>query len=249
MAYILYVRHFVSRSEIQDGRLVEILFLKCVPNHFSDVHTMVREMVTPRAGANKLKGSATAVRPAVEAGVEKLIRETWRTRLVRVTVTQREKVNGVTETCTARHVETTETTETREIEGEVKETKHEHTHMVVVEDNGGELTERVGTQCRQLDGLLQERGEGVCPLEATHDQVSSVVPSGVEGPSAVDGCTESLGGMEAPGALEVTRIPSVIVPVCVVKGVSTPPCVSGVVTSVPECVLPSAPCVKEAVCV
>ena len=71
--------------------------------------------------------------------------------------------------------------------------------------------------------------------------------------------------MEAPGALEVTRFPSVIVPVCVVKGVSatpcmdetpgmsetlrvteTPcvevtPCVSGVVTSVPECVLPSMP--------
>ena len=56
--------------------------------------------------------------------------------------------------------------------------------------------------------------------------------------------------MEALGALEVARIPSVvtsvIVPVCVVKGVSeTPvckrnpcveatPCVSGVVTSVPE---------------
>ena len=52
--------------------------------------------------------------------------------------------------------------------------------------------------------------------------------------------------MEAPGALEVMRIPSVIVPVCVVKGVSAPPCVSGVVTSVPECMLPSTPCVKGA---
>ena len=31
-----------------------------------------------------------------------------------------------------------------------------------------------------------------------------------------NGCTESLGGMEAPGALEVMRIPSVVVPVCVV---------------------------------
>ena len=53
----------------------------------------------------------------------------------------------------------------------------------------------------------------------------------------------------------MTRFPSVIVLVCVVKGVSEtpcmeePPCVSGVVASVPECVLPSAPCVKEAVCV
>ena len=67
--------------------------------------------------------------------------------------------------------------------------------------------------------------------------------------------------MEAPGALEVARIPSVSVvpvcvvtsvPVCVVKGVSaTPcasetPCASGVVASVPECVLPSTLCVKGA---
>jgi len=123
------------------------------------------------------------------------------------------------------------------------------------------------------------------PLEATHDQVSSVVPSGVEGASAANGCTRSLGGMEAPGDLEVTRIPSVIVPVCVVSrcvytsvlkcvlrrthsvgagacvratpcvdetpGIEeTPsmeetPCVSGVVASVPKCVLPSTPCVSE----
>ena len=61
--------------------------------------------------------------------------------------------------------------------------------------------------------------------------------------------------MEAPGALEVTRFPGVIVPVCVVKGVSaTPcveatPCVSGVVASVPGRVLPSTPCVSEGVCV
>ena len=66
--------------------------------------------------------------------------------------------------------------------------------------------------------------------------------------------------METPGAL-VARIPGVsvpvcvvtgVVPVCVVKGMSeTPcveetPCVSGVVASVPECVLPSMPCVKGA---
>ena len=55
--------------------------------------------------------------------------------------------------------------------------------------------------------------------------------------------------MEAPGALEETRFPSVIVPVCVVKGVSAPPCVSGVMASVPGCVLPSTPCVSEGVCV
>ena len=57
--------------------------------------------------------------------------------------------------------------------------------------------------------------------------------------------------MEAPGALVERRIPgvivpSVIVPVCAVKGVSATPCVSGVVASVPECVLPSTPCVKGA---
>ena len=43
-----------------------------------------------------------------------------------------------------------------------------------------------------------------------------------------------------------TRIPGVIVPVCAVKGVSAPPCVSGVVASVSECVLPSTLCVKGA---
>ena len=71
------------------------------------------------------------------------------------------------------------------------------------------------------------------------------MPCEVEGASAVDGCIESLGGIEAPGALEVARIPSVNVPVCAVKGVSAPPCLSGVVTSVPGCLLPSTPCVNE----
>ena len=40
--------------------------------------------------------------------------------------------------------------------------------------------------------------------------------------------------MEAPGTLVVARFPSVIGPVCVVKGVSA------------KCVLPSTPCVNEA---
>ena len=65
-----------------------------------------------------------------------------------------------------------------------------------------------------------------------------------------------MGGMETPGALEVARIPSVSVPVCVVTSAtpcvdetlsaSETPCVSGVVASVPECVLPSTPCMKGA---
>ena len=55
-----------------------------------------------------------------------------------------------------------------------------HTHTEVVEDHGGELTERVETRCGQLVGLLRERGEVVCPLEADRDQVSSVVLSEFE---------------------------------------------------------------------
>ena len=49
----------------------------------------------------------------------------------------------------------------------------------------------------------------MCSLEADHDQVSSVVPHGVEGASAANGCTRSLGGMEAPGALEVLPLMTV----------------------------------------
>ena len=81
------------------------------------------------------------------------------------------------------------------------------------------MAERVVTRCEQLDGLLQERGEGVCPLEAVYDQVGPVVLRGVEGASAVDGCTPSLGGMEAPEPIEVARIPGVDVPVCVYTSV------------------------------
>ena len=78
--------------------------------------------------------------------------------------------------------------------------------------------------------------------------------------------------MEALGTLVVTRVPSVIVPVCVFTSVTkcvlqrahsmgaracvrATPCVSGVVASVPGCLLPSTPCmneaprVREAVCV
>ena len=61
------------------------------------------------------------------------------------------------------------------------------------------------------------------------------------------------GGMETPGTLEVARIAGVIVPgvsetPCVeaTPCVDETPCVSGVFASVPECVLPSTPCVKGA---
>ena len=49
------------------------------------------------------------------------------------------------------------------------------------------------------------------------------MPREVEGVSAADGCTQSLGGMKTPGALVEARIPSVVTgvsdPVCVVKSV------------------------------
>ena len=87
-------------------------------------------------------------------------------------VTQREKLNGVTETCTARR-EVTELTKTRKIEERLHNTdgveEDAHTHTQVVEDNGGGLAERVGNRCEQLCSLPRERGEGVCPLGAGHD--------------------------------------------------------------------------------
>ena len=118
---------------------------------------------------------------------------------------------GVTETCTRHEVTTAELiTETWEIEGELDGVKDGHTHTEVARLNGGVLADCLVTRCRQLGSLLRERGEGVCPLEAIHDQVSSVELRGVEGASAVDGCTRSLGGIEAPGALVGARIPSVL---------------------------------------
>ena len=112
---------------------------------------------------------------------------------------------GVTETCTReiRHVEVTECTETREIEERLHGgdgVGDAHTHIELARDDEGER-ERVETRCGQLDSLLREQRETLCPLEADHDQVGSVVPDEFEGTSEANGCTRSLGGMEAPGAL------------------------------------------------
>ena len=112
-----------------------------------------------------------------------------------------------------------------------------HTHTQVVEDNGGELTERVGTRCGQRDSFLRERRETLCPLEADHDQVGSVVSNEFEGKSAANGCTRSLGGMETPGALveaSESVVPGECVPVCVVES-SVPVC--AVASVVPVCVV------------
>ena len=104
-----------------------------------------------------------------------------------------------------------------------------------MEDNGDELAERVETRCGHRGSLLRERRETLCPLEADRDQVGPVGLCEVEGMSAADGCTRSLEGMKAPGALVETRVPVVIVPstsvvpVCVVS--------TCVYTSVAKCVL------------
>uniref|UniRef100_A0A8C4NH12 Uncharacterized protein n=1 Tax=Eptatretus burgeri TaxID=7764 RepID=A0A8C4NH12_EPTBU len=222
----------------------------------SERQTTELKVAAPHVGANELGGSATAVRPAMEAGEDKIIRETHWARLVQVTVTEREKVNGETETC-IRHVKTQELKEiieTREIE-KVEERIHdedgvkdEHTHMELARDDEGELGECVVTWCKQPDGLLMERGEGIFPLEVDLEQVGPVELCELEGASAVDGCTWSLGGLETPRVLEVTRFSIVNVPVCVF-------------TSVEKCVLKSAysvgerrcvkatPCVDEIACV
>ena len=85
------------------------------------------KMATPRAGSSELKGSAPA-------GEDRVSRETcWTRHEVTETVTQRGKLNGVTETCTREtRREVTELVETREVverlhgvEGE----KDAHTHI------------------------------------------------------------------------------------------------------------------------
>ena len=90
------------------------------------------KMATPRAGSSELKGSAPA-------GEDRAIRETCWARRVKVTetVTQGEKLIGVTETCTSETGrEVTELTETREVEERLHGVEekdgvkdaHTHTH-------------------------------------------------------------------------------------------------------------------------
>ena len=93
----------------------------------SETRTAGEKMATPRAGTSDLKGSAPA-------GEDRVIRETCWARSVKVTetVTQGEKLIGVTETCTSETGrEVTELTETREIEKRLHGTdgvKDDHTH-------------------------------------------------------------------------------------------------------------------------
>ena len=90
------------------------------------------KMAMPRAGLSELKGSAPA-------GEDRVIRETCKTRHE---VTERKKVNGVTETCTRETGrEVTELTGTREtveerlhskdgVVGDTHTRTHTHTHRV-----------------------------------------------------------------------------------------------------------------------
>ena len=87
------------------------------------------KMATPRIATNELEGSAPA-------GEDRVSRETCRvTEKVTETVTEREKINGVTETCTREtRREVTELVETREVEERLHSTDgvvgrtHTHTH-------------------------------------------------------------------------------------------------------------------------
>ena len=64
-----------------------------------------------------------------------------------------------------------------------------NTHTELARDNEGELGECSVTRCKQPDSLLQERAEGICPLEADHDQVGPVELCELGGASAVNGYT------------------------------------------------------------
>ena len=105
------------------------------------------------------------------------------------------------------------------------------------------------TRCEQLDSLLHERRETLCSLEADLDQVGPVELCELEGASAVDECTPSLGVMEAPGTLVVARFPSVIVPVCVVKGVSAASVLKGAPSASENACVSETPRVSVTACV
>ena len=80
----------------QVGRGLQAGTAKIMAIARSEARTTVCKMATPRAATNELGGSATAVRPAVAAGEDRVMRETCWARRVEVTetVTQREKLTG-----------------------------------------------------------------------------------------------------------------------------------------------------------
>ena len=136
-----------------------------------------------------------------------------------------------------QEIKETESQEVTEIINEVTETEKskegneldkaidEHTQVEIGRDNGVELVECIGTRCEHQDSLLQEQREMVNSLEVDCDQVGPVRPNEVEWVSDANGFVQSLGGMETPGFLVVTRISDVIVPECVVECMSVLKCV------------------------
>ena len=86
-------------------------------------------MAPPRAGTNELGGSATAVRPAVEAGEDSLIRETcWArvvTEKVTVTVIREGKINRGDGDVHEREKRTTKTESKDEVRGDRERTRSE----------------------------------------------------------------------------------------------------------------------------
>ena len=185
-------------------------------NMEANTNEMKKETKGMREEMKEMRGEMQNMGVGLQDGLEKLkigngeLRRAtcWaRREKVTETVTRTLKVEETTNTRETRR-QVTELTETREMVTVVerlhgvneKGDAHTHTHIEVARDNGGELAERVGTRCEQLVVLPREQGEGVFPLEAGHDQGNSVVPREVEGVSAADGCTRSLGGVKTPGA-------------------------------------------------
>ena len=104
-------------------------------------------MAAPRAGANELRGSATAVRPAIKT-CEVVINGETETCKTRHEVTEREKVNGVTETCTRR-------VETREITREETEVMNEVTELTETQRETTKEME-VLPEMREIDRVENE---------------------------------------------------------------------------------------------
>ena len=154
------------RGEMQKmghGLQAGIMAISC-----SETRTERKKIAAPRDGSSELEGSAPA-------GEDRVIRETWRvTEKVTETVTQ--TLKGEETTCTREtRREVTELTETREmgtIEKRLHGTEgveedahtHTHTHTEVVEDNGGELAQRVETRCGQR---VPTRSASSSPLSST----------------------------------------------------------------------------------
>jgi len=185
-------------------------------------------MAAPRGRTTEpIGGSVNWVGPAMDTGEVGVTRDAITvigdTEINEHEVTEKLKEETETQelTETKSHGETeiiNEVTEKdKSIEGDELNEIDEHTQVELRGDNGVEIGECIVTWGEQQDSLLQERREEICSLEADRDEVGPVEPNEVERMSAVNGYTHSLGGMEAPLLLGVTRFPDMNVPVHMVK--------------------------------